>query len=247
MASKSRGEEKLIPIKCVVIGESYVGKTSILTYLTQRKFLSLPEPTVGAAFSTYNLDKQVEEKWSANKTPLTLKLRFELWDTAGQERYRSIVPMYLRGASVIFIVYDRTSKESYENATNYWYKFIDSNLDKTTVQALATASFKRQIYLIENKTDMDNVYNLDYKARKFCQENQLEFWQTSAKVGSGIRELFNEIANKIIIYSQKYDIKNIENLMSSDYYLPVKIKEQTPELLEYESNSDKKKKCFPCQ
>lgn len=246
MTSNTPRQEKTLSIKCIVAGDSSVGKTSILTYLTKRQFLIMPENTIGAAFSTYNLDRLVEEKWDLTKTPLMLKLRFELWDTAGQERYRSIVPMYLRGALVVFIVYDRGSRESYENAVNFWYKFIDNNLDKTTIQSMSTAVFKRQIYLIENKTDLENVYNLDVKARRFCDDNQIDFWQTSAKAGSGINELFNEIANKIITFTKKYDIRYVENLIASNYYLPVKVKDESSELLEYEKPQEKKKKCFPC-
>ena len=238
-------EEKNIPIKCVVVGDSHVGKTSILTYLTQRKFLPISESTIGAAFSTYIVDKQVDEKWGMEKIPITLKIRFELWDTAGQERYRSIVPLYLRGAVVIFLVYDRSIKESYENAINFWYKFIDMNMDKTSMKPIPSNIFKRQIYLIENKVDLDNYYHLDVKAKRFCETNDVNFWQTSAKVGSGIHELFNDIADKIVLFTQKYDLRYVETLLASNYYLPVKVKDESSGLLEYEKPPEKKK-CFPC-
>ena len=91
--------------KVVFLGESSVGKSSIVIRFVRNEFLEVQEPTIGAAFFTKSimLDKG--------------NIKMEIWDTAGQERYRSLAPMYYRGAKVAFVVYDITNKDSFFKAS----------------------------------------------------------------------------------------------------------------------------------
>ena len=89
-------------IKCVIIGDSNVGKTSIIHNYMKKKSLST-NTTLGAVF------------WSLSKTINGNKININLWDTAGQERYNSLIPMYTRGADIILFVFDLTDKYSFNN------------------------------------------------------------------------------------------------------------------------------------
>merc|ERR1711971_683806 len=103
MASSS--QQKFHPFKVVLLGDASVGKSCLVVRFAKGEFHEYQEPTIGAAFmtQTVSLDGGVVVK-------------FEIWDTAGQERYKSLAPMYYRGAKAAIIVYDITSQESYKAA-----------------------------------------------------------------------------------------------------------------------------------
>ena len=104
-------------VKVVLIGESGVGKTSIISQFTKGVFNPDLMSTNGATFST----KKKEFKES-NKI-----LSFEIWDTAGQEKYRSLAKMFFKDAAVALIVYDVTSKKSFEEIKAYWMDLVKEN------------------------------------------------------------------------------------------------------------------------
>ncbi len=87
--------------KIVLLGDTSVGKSSIATQYVRGSFNNYEEPTIGAAFMCKNQDLMIDEK--------VVSCKFEIWDTAGQERYKSLAPMYYRGAHVALIVYDTLS------------------------------------------------------------------------------------------------------------------------------------------
>lgn len=213
MSDKS---DKTISLKCVFVGDSNVGKTSIASYLVYKKFSLIPESTIGASFTTYTVDKKARDLWDMSNRDKLLRLRFELWDTAGQERYRSIVPMYLRGVQIVFLVFDRGSHQSYENLTKYWVPYVESNLhnqsEASSTQSYVVSVIKTQIIVIENKVDLPDKLGLTKNAAEYCQLKGFDFWQTSAKNGSGINELFEYLSTKIITMSQKYDLHYTDNL-----------------------------------
>lgn len=102
---------KNVQHKVVFLGETSVGKSSIVSRFTRDEFFEFQEPTIGAAFQSKSIHLD------------NCSVRMEFWDTAGQERYRSLAPMYYRGASVAFIVYDITNPDTLNNA-KYWINQI---------------------------------------------------------------------------------------------------------------------------
>jgi small GTP-binding protein len=109
-------------------------------------------------------------------------IRFELWDTAGQERYRSLAPMYYRGASAAVVVYDVTSRDSFEGAKS-WVKELQRRGDPAVIIALAG-----------NKADVreGRIISAD-EARAYAAESGIIAMDTSAKTGLNVREIFVQI------------------------------------------------------
>ena len=99
-------------VKVVLLGESGVGKTSIISRFINNTFEEGLETTTGASYATKNL----VFKDYQNKV-----LNFEIWDTAGQEKYRSLSQLFYKDASIAILVFDITNEESFEEIKNYWY------------------------------------------------------------------------------------------------------------------------------
>ena len=98
--------------KVVLLGESGVGKTSIISRYINNNFSETLETTTGASY----VSKNMTFKEYKNKT-----IRFEIWDTAGQEKYRSMTQIFYKDAQIAILVYDITNEESFEEIQNYWY------------------------------------------------------------------------------------------------------------------------------
>ena len=109
-------------VKISLIGETAVGKTSIINKYIKNYFNDAQTSTTGAQFST-RLISLCEEK---------ISLRLEIWDTAGQERYRSLAKVIYKNASVIILVYDITNRSSFEELKNFWIDEVKNNTKPTT-------------------------------------------------------------------------------------------------------------------
>ena len=156
------------------------------------------ESTIGAAFMTQTLALD------------DITVKFEIWDTAGQERYHSLAPMYYRGAQAAVVVYDVTSQDSFERAQR-WISELRDQANKDIVIALAG-----------NKIDLCHDTDLEEagdaaaagdgsaglpgnsrrtvereEAQAYANENKLIFFETSAKTGESVHELFLQIANDL--------------------------------------------------
>ena len=110
-------DESALTCKVVLIGESGVGKTSIISRYTTNTFKSQLMSTPGANFVTKNVIMEDEDQ----------SIKFEIWDTAGQERYRSLAKVFYKNAAVCVLVYDITRKASFEELKNYWVGQIKDN------------------------------------------------------------------------------------------------------------------------
>ena len=115
---------KIFQFKLVLLGESAVGKSSLVLRFVKGQFLDYQESTIGAAFLTQTV--------CLNETTV----KFEIWDTAGQERYHSLAPMYYRGAQAAIVVYDITNADSFVRAQN-WVKELQRQGNPNIVIALA--------------------------------------------------------------------------------------------------------------
>ncbi|XP_025409145.1 ras-related protein Rab-5C-like isoform X2 [Sipha flava] len=186
--------EKIFPSKLILLGESSVGKSSLLLRLINRQFYNYQESTIGAAFFTHtiHLDNGA--------------VKFEIWDTAGQERYNSLAPMYYRSAQAAIIVYDITNKDTFERA-KYWVKELQINANSGIIIALAG-----------NKLDLNTIRSVETdESRTFAHENGLIFMETSAKTCVNVTEIFKAIAEKqqnnaTLNTAGKFQIRNTEEL-----------------------------------
>ena len=110
-------EEGALACKVVLIGESGVGKTSIIARYTTNTFKSQLAITSGANFVTKNIIMEDENK----------SIKYDIWDTAGQERYRALAKVFYKNAAICILVYDITRKSSFDELKNYWIKEIKEN------------------------------------------------------------------------------------------------------------------------
>ena len=105
-------------IKVVLIGESGVGKTSIIQRYINNTFTPGITTTGGATFSTKLMKFEEENQ----------EIKFEIWDTAGQEKFRSLANIFYKNASICILVYDITRRESFEELENYWVEEIKNSV-----------------------------------------------------------------------------------------------------------------------
>ena len=168
-------DEKVESLKIVLIGESGVGKTSIISQFIDQIFQDDQQSTIGGTFSTKTI------KCSNGKT-----LRLEIWDTAGQERYRSVTKMFYKDANAAILVYDITNKFSFEELQKYWIEQVKESSPRNIILAIAA-----------NKSDLIEYEQVDEgAARQFAKENDALFAVTSAKQTSCVESLFLDIAKK---------------------------------------------------
>jgi len=166
--------KKTLNYKLVLLGDAAVGKSSSVERFVKNEFFEFQQPTIGAAFLTQTV-------------PLDdVIVKFEIWDTAGQERYRSLAPMYYRGAAAALVVYDITVHDSFTGA-------------KTWIEELQRqGSADIVIGLAGNKCDLESKREVpEQEARKYAQENKCLFFETSAKSGQNVNEIFTQIATKL--------------------------------------------------
>eukprot|EP00753_Platysulcus_tardus_P020395 PLAT8021.1.p1 GENE.PLAT8021.1~~PLAT8021.1.p1 ORF type:complete len:202 (+),score=82.53 PLAT8021.1:101-706(+) len=175
MASAGKGAAgKTCHFKLVLLGDTAVGKSCLVVRFVKDEFFEFQEPTIGAAFLTQTV--------SLDDTTV----KFEIWDTAGQERYRSLAPMYYRGAAAAIVVYDITSKDSFNGAKS-WVKELQRRGDPNVVIALAG-----------NKADLATRRKVDAEeAIEYAEDTGIIHMETSAKTAMNVKELFVAIAAKL--------------------------------------------------
>jgi len=175
------GGARFAQFKLVLLGESAVGKSSLVLRFVKDQFDDYRESTIGAAFLTQTLalDEQTTVK-------------FEIWDTAGQERYKSLAPMYYRNANCAVVVYDITQAASLDKA-KAWVKELQRQANENIVIALAG----NKADLVAEQPDKRAVPVADAEA--YAKEANLLFFETSAKTAENVKELFTAIAKKLPI------------------------------------------------
>ena len=112
--NKMNDEEKMITCKVVLLGDSGVGKTSIIQNYIFKRYNYKDTSTIAANFQSKIMNLQKEKK----------KIKFEIWDTAGQEKYHSLAKIFFQDASVCILVYDITLRKSFEELKNFWVKEV---------------------------------------------------------------------------------------------------------------------------
>ena len=160
--------------KVVLVGDSNVGKTNIMSKYLKNIFLEDSKATVGVEFGSkqFDIDGHI--------------IKAQIWDTAGQERYKAITSAYYKGAKGAFVVYDITRKGSFESVER-WVNDLTSAGDK-----------KLTIIIIGNKCDLEDQRQIskeqgEEKARKL----EVAFFETSALSGENLDKAFEMLANEV--------------------------------------------------
>lgn len=167
----------------VLIGDSGVGKSNLLSRFTTNEFNMESKSTIGVEFATRTIE--VEGK----------KIKAQIWDTAGQERYRAITSAYYRGAVGALIIYDISKSNSYENC-NHWLTELRENADENVA-----------VGLIGNKSDLAHLRAVPTdEAKNFAQENQLLFTETSALNSENVDLAFRELITAIYQMVSKHQV-----------------------------------------
>eukprot|EP00039_Didymoeca_costata_P011913 m.169838 g.169838 ORF g.169838 m.169838 type:complete len:202 (-) comp15329_c0_seq1:143-748(-) len=175
MASGEDGGGALMK-KVVVLGRQDVGKTSLILRCVEGSFKSGLKSTIGASFFTHKI------------TIGGRRLKLQIWDTAGQERFRSMAPMYYRGAAAAVLVYDITSKVSFSEVDS-WFAELKERADPDLV-----------FCVVGNKVDLRNNDSVSYEEGHEYAKEKLKaiFFETSAKDGTKVADVFLEIAKKLL-------------------------------------------------
>jgi small GTP-binding protein len=159
--------------KVVLLGDSGVGKTSIVHRASVGTFRTDVSPTVGAAHSDITVS-----------TPDAREVTLAVWDTAGQERFRNLVPMYFHGACAAIIVFDIACRQSFASVSN-WIDLFRENTDAAA-----------WVVLLGNKADLDSVRTVTPdEVDNLKTENNIDFYlETSALTNQNITNAFAELA-----------------------------------------------------
>ena len=178
--------------KLLFIGESDVGKTSLILRYTGNFFESnLPTVGIDVKYKYLTYDDK--------------KIRLDIWDTAGEKRFRGISQNYFRGDNGIIFVFDITNKETF-NRLKIWLSDVKPKINPGTVMVVA-----------ENKIDLEEKREvLKDLIKEFGEKNEIEIFSTSAKSGEGISEMIGNLVSKL------YNNKNIGVIEDDDEYFPRK-------------------------
>ncbi|KAI4159673.1 MAG: hypothetical protein LQ342_006366 [Letrouitia transgressa] len=175
----TRPGARFAQFKLVLLGESAVGKSSLVLRFVKDQFDDYRESTIGAAFLTQTISLDD-----------TTTVKFEIWDTAGQERYKSLAPMYYRNANCAVVVYDITQASSLDKA-KAWVKELQRQANENIIIALAG----NKSDLVTSQPDKRAIATADAEA--YAREAGLLFFETSAKTAENVRDLFTAIARKL--------------------------------------------------
>lgn len=177
--------------KIIFTGDSGVGKTSIINSIMGQKFSPEYEPSIGVDF----FSKTLRYKGRL--------IKLQIWDSAGQEKFRSLIPNYIRGSSLIFLIFAINNKESFEHL-NEWINFI-TNIENGN------------IVIVGNKIDLkDNREITKEEAEKFCHEKKYDYFEVSAKEGTNINNLlFTSAASLPIFKALNIEDVSKENIIES--------------------------------
>ena len=173
--------QDILSYKIILLGDTTVGKTSLIVRYCDSKFNENCLSTIGVDTKTkyvkYN-DKKIE---------------LEIWDTAGQEKYKSLAKNCYKGADGIILIYDITQKKTFHNIKN-WYNDIKDSINISKVA----------IIIVGNKSDLPNVEVNKEISEKFCEQYNLQLIQTSCKDNINIEETFNSLIENMIKLDSDY-------------------------------------------
>lgn len=172
-------------LKYLMIGDSDVGKTSLLHSFIEEKYEEKHFSTIGVDF---------KHKIIKNKDKI---IKLQIWDTAGQERFRTLTKSYYKIAHGIILIYDVTNLESFENIKS-WMDQIKNNSGDNVIKIL-----------VGNKIDMKDKRKIPYSVgEQFAKENNIKFFETSSKEYLNIQEIFFTLTDDVMTKANKFNIDN---------------------------------------
>ena len=175
-------------IKLLTLGETEVGKTSIVLRYSDDKFHEDKTATIGIDFKIKIIRKGNEV------------IKVSIYDTAGEERFKTLIKHYYRGANGILLIFDLTKKSTFDKL-NIWLEDLRENSDNID---------NLYIHLIGNKNDLEEQRAISFEeATNFAKKNKLPYMEVSAKTGKNIKNLFDEVIKGAMI-------KMINNLKEND-------------------------------
>ncbi|KAJ9697487.1 hypothetical protein PVL29_009348 [Vitis rotundifolia] len=193
---EEQGEEYLF--KIVIIGDSAVGKSNLLSRYARNEFDLHSKATIGVEFQTQCVDIDGKE------------VKAQIWDTAGQERFRAVTSAYYRGAFGALLVYDISRRSTFESIAR-WLDELKTHCDTTVA-----------MMLVGNKCDLENIRDVSTEEGKSLAEAEgLFFMETSALDATNvitafemvIREIFNNVSRKVL-HSDSYKAELSVNRVS---------------------------------
>ena len=162
--------------KFIIVGDTFVGKSNLLSQYTTKRFNPEHEITIGCEFMAKNII--IKDRI----------IRIQIWDTAGQETFRAVTRNYYKNCACCIIVYDITNKKSFNNL-QIWIKDISENCSKQV-----------KIILVGNKKDLEEERQVDInESQEFAEKNEIkDFYETSALTGENVDKIFEESAKEIV-------------------------------------------------
>jgi small GTP-binding protein len=180
----------LLSSKVVLIGETGVGKTAIISRFIRDSFLDGQEPSTMASYISKEI---LIEQFNMN-------LKLDIWDTAGQEKYRSLTKFFYKDAAIAILVYDVTNKSSFTELSEYW-----------TQQLMECGSENLIIGIAGNKCDMVNEEKVnETEVKELATKIGATFQLTSAKTNIGIDTLFQKLGERFLV------LHNVEHNKDDD-------------------------------
>jgi small GTP-binding protein domain len=194
--------------KIVLIGDSAVGKSNLLSRFAKNEFSLETKPTLGVEFACRTIVAD-------NKL-----IKAQIWDTAGQERYKAITSAYYRGAVGALLVYDITRMASFESVGRWLSELKDH------------ASQDLVVMLVGNKTDLHNLRAVSTQmAKEFADAHKIHFTETSALDNKNVESSFQQLIDNIYQVLQKKAVNNSDSStkdqLSVDYKLKANQKDKT--------------------
>ena len=173
--------------KILFLGDTSVGKTSLLIRYTDNKFDSDSLPTLGV--DVRNKYVSLEQK----------RIRLDIWDSAGQERFRNLTKNFYHGANAIIFVYDITNKKTFETLKTW---LIEAQKDVTN---------ETEMIIVGNKIDLNEKREVNFQtSESLGKKNNIEVFESSAKTGEGVEEMFIYLIKKL------FQNKNIGVVLPGD-------------------------------
>ena len=173
-------EEYDFIFKVLLLGNSDVGKSSLILRYVDQVWSDTFVPTIGVDFKVKTLE--IENK----------QIKMQIWDTAGQERFRNVISSYFRGSHGIFLIYDITNRDSFKNLEN-WLIEIEKNASQNVLKIL-----------IGNKSDLvDDREIKTEEGQAFANRNGMKFIETSAKMNTNVNEAFETLAKLMMEFNNE--------------------------------------------
>ena len=173
--------------KVLLIGNSDVGKSSLILRYVDQIWNDVFVPTIGVDFKVKSLE--VDKKL----------VKMQIWDTAGQERFRNVISSYFKGAHGILLIYDITARDSFKELEN-WLGEVERNANSQVLKIL-----------IGNKCDLEDRREISKdEGEAFAMRNGMQFMETSAKLNTNVNEAFEALAKIMVESSNKRNAINFE-------------------------------------